>query len=81
VYISAETLDDLLMRVLEKLLSTKNHVKPSRGEATEMTGVLLKIRNPRARLSRTETKGTIFSCIGELLWYLAGTDDVGFIAY
>ena len=81
MYIPAATLDDLLMRVFEKLLRSRNSVKPTRGGTTELTGVLLKIKNPRARLSRTEMKGKLFSCLGELLWYFAKTDDLGFIKY
>lgn len=77
----AETLDDLLRRVFEKLLKSNNHVNPTKGANTELTGVLLKITNPRARLSRTEMKGTLFSCLGELLWYLAKSDDLEFIRY
>lgn len=81
MYISAPTLDDLLRRVYEKLLKNKNRIAPTKGPATELSGVLLKIGNPRTRLSRTEKKGTLFSCLGELLWYLAGSHDLGFISY
>lgn len=81
MHIKEQTLDDLLHRVITKLLTSKNRIKASRGEATEITGVLLHLTNPRARLSRTEKKGHVFSCLGELLWYLAGNDDVDFIGY
>lgn len=81
MYISATTLDDLLRRVYEKLLKSNNHILPTKGPATELVGVLLNISNPRARLSRTEKKGTVFSCLGELLWYLAGTHRLSFISY
>lgn len=81
MYITAGTLDDLLHRVISKLLKSKNRIKPTRGEATELPGVLLQLTNPRARLSRTEKKGVLFSCLGELLWYLAKTKDVRFISY
>ena len=81
MYISAPTVDDLLRRVLEKLVDSNNRIKPSRGAATELTGVLLEITNPRARLSRTETKGKLFSCLGELCWYLAKTNELSFIAH
>jgi thymidylate synthase len=47
----------------------------------EITGVLLELKNPRARISRTETRGTIFSCLGELLWYLSGDDSLEFMRY
>lgn len=81
MYIKEQTLDDVLRRVILKLLKMKKRINPTRGEATELTGVLLHITNPRARLSRTETKGRLFSCLGELLWYLAKTKSVRFISY
>jgi thymidylate synthase len=81
MYISAQTLDDLLLRVLTVLLKSKSRIEPSRGPATELTGVLLKITNPRARLSRTEGRGLLFSCLGELLWYLAKSNGLRFITH
>lgn len=81
MYITGKTLDDLLKNVFEKLLRSKNQITSTKGLSLEVDGVLLKLSNPRARLSRTETKGTLFSCLGELLWYLARTNDLGFIRY
>lgn len=81
MHIAGKTLDDILRRVLEKLLIIRGQIKPSRGEAVELTGVLIKLTNPRARLSRTEKKGTVFSCLGELLWYLSGSNSLDFINY
>jgi thymidylate synthase len=81
MYISAATLDDLLRRVLTRLLDSTNRIRASRGETTEIAGVLLQLSNPRARLSRTENKRVLFSCLGELLWYLAGSHDLRFIEY
>lgn len=81
MFITEETLDDLLRRVFNKLLPSKNRINPTRKEAREEIGVLLQITNPRARLSRTEKKGKLFSSLGELLWYLAGTNALRFISY
>jgi len=81
MYIKASTLDDLLRGVYKKLLASNKRAKPSRGVILEETGVLLELKNPRARLSRTESRGKVFSCLGELLWYLAGTNDLEFIGY
>lgn len=81
MYLSDHTLDDLLRRVIERLLKTTKRIKPSRGAATEFTGVVLRLTNPRARLSHTEKKGKVFSALGELLWYLAGTNSLEFIKY
>ena len=81
MHFSESTLDDLLMRVLESLLSTGSPVTASRGSMIEQTGVLLELSNPRARLSHTERKGKIFSCLGEFIWYMAKTDELDFISY
>ena len=61
-----ETLDDVLRSVTEQILSLGGDINPTKGAAKEIVGVLLELSNPRARLSRTETKGKPFSCLGEL---------------
>jgi thymidylate synthase len=81
MYFAEATLDDLLRRVIKKLLASPTRVKPTRGTTAELTGVLLQLNNPRARLSRTETRCLLFGCVGELLWYLAKSNDVRFIGY
>lgn len=81
MYIKRKTLDDLLRAVLSHLLKSKNRISPSRGEATESVGVLLEITDPRARLSLSETRCRFASCLGELLWYLAGTKNLSYISY
>ncbi len=81
MYFSEKTIDDLLRAVFRALLKSRNNVTASRGSMTELTGVILELRNPRARLSCTETKGRFFQLLGELLWYLAATSDLSFIQY
>lgn len=76
-----DSLDDLLRSVIPKIVNSKTKVSSTRGDSLEVDGVLLELTNPRARLSRTEKKGTIFSCLGELLWYLSGTNSVEQISY
>jgi thymidylate synthase len=81
MFITADTLDDLLRRVLKQIIEDGSPVEASRGPNKELTGVLLKLTNPLARLSHTETKGKVFSSLGELAWYLAVSDDADFITY
>jgi thymidylate synthase len=81
MYFTAQTLDDLMRIVLQHLLSRKGRVSASRGPMSEATGVLLKLTNPRARLSRSVVKGTVFSCLGEFLWYLSKGKALDFISY
>lgn len=77
----AETLDDLMHDVFEKLLSVEGYVDASRGRMKEVFGATLLLTNPRARLSRSESKGKLFSALGELLWYLTGDNNLNFIEY
>jgi len=81
MYITAKTLDDLLLRVFKRLLNDRRTVNASKGDFSEQIGAVLKLSNPRARLSRTETRGRVFSCLGECLWYLSATDRLDFVQY
>ena len=75
------TIDDMLNVVLRKLSRLPFNIQTSRGVTSEITGALLTLTNPRARLSSTETKGTPFSALGELLWYLSRNKNLDFIEY
>ena len=80
-YLHAETLDDLMRSVFQQILCYGEQIKPSKGPARELAGMLLELENPRARLSRTQTRGKPLSCLGELCWYLAKRNDLSFIEY
>lgn len=80
-YFTAKTLDDLMHPVLNRLLHTRNRVEASRGPCREVTGVLLRLSNPRARLSRSITRGKVFSALGEFVWYLSGSKELAPMTY
>ncbi|MBV9543488.1 MAG: thymidylate synthase, partial [Chloroflexi bacterium] len=81
-FFSELTLDDLLREVVQDILAHGEQVEHStKGANLERRAVLLELRNPRARLSRTETRGHIFSALGEFCWYLSGRNDSEFITY
>lgn len=73
--------DDLMREVLQCLLDHKEKICPTRGSATEMRGIRIELTDPLARLSRTQARGKLFSCLGELLWYLAGSNSAAHIKY
>ncbi len=75
----AETLDDALLKLYPELLSRQPNVKASRGCFSEILGVSIEIQQARARLSRSETRGKVFSSLGEVLWYLSGDNRLDFI--
>lgn len=75
----ANTIDDLLYKIFRRLLSSSSQISPTRGDARELIGVVIELRNPRARLSRTETRGRLYSSLGEFLWYLSKDNKLDFI--
>jgi len=81
MYLVQDTLDDLLGAVYRALLKSNNRVSPTKGANREAIAVLLKLRNPLARFSRTEQRATLHSCLGETLWYFSGTDRLDFVEY
>ena len=81
MYKKYNSIDDLLHDVFNKLINSGQKIKPSQGEAKEITGVLLELKQPRARLSRSEGRGKIFSCLGEFLWCLTKECDLNIITY
>jgi thymidylate synthase len=81
MYLVRETLDDLLGAVYRTLLKSNNRVSPTKGPNREEIAVLLKLKNPRARFSRTEQRSTLHSCLGETLWYFSGSDKLDMVEY
>lgn len=77
--IVGDSLDDVLIKLYEELPVRGKPNTGTRGANTELLGVTLRIERPRARLSRSEDRGKPFSAVGELLWYLSGSDELEFI--
>ncbi len=81
MHFKVDTLDDALSDLIRRLLRRGEQTISGKGRARELTGVLVELSDPRARFSRTEGRSTLFSCLGETLWYLAGSDRLEFIEY
>lgn len=80
-YFEADTLDDLLAEVYRAFVNETSELTASRGSFLEFTGCLLVLNNPRARLSRSENRGKLFSGLAELLWYLSKENHLAFMEY
>lgn len=81
MYVEESTIDDILNSVYKYLLEKGERVVSSKGPHIEIQGAFIKLLNPIARLSITQTRGIAISPIGELLWYLSGSNDLEFIKY
>jgi thymidylate synthase len=81
MHIKENSIDDLLLSSLNIIKTHGQYESGTKGKYQELVGVLLELTNPLSRLSRTETKGTLFSCLGELFWYLSGSNFANHIKY
>ena len=79
--ISEASIDDLLQAVLQKIIKKGRPVNPTKGPNKELIGEVLQLKNPRSRISRSHGKGTIFSCLGEFLWYTSQSSDLEMIQH
>lgn len=81
MFLAADSLDDLLRAVFTEIREKGEVVEASRGKTKELFGIVLELTAPMVRVSRTEMKGRLYSALGELLWYLSGSDELEFIDY
>lgn len=79
--IEKDTIDDAMRAVFENILKDGVIVETTKGVTKEILGVHIILNNPICRISRTESRGKIFTCLGELMWYLSGSDNVDYISY
>lgn len=78
--IAGECIDDILISLYDSLISSGTKNSSQLGDSLEHLGVILRISQPRARLSRSWIRGRpLFSALGELIWYLSGADDAASI--
>ena len=66
---------------IQRVLESGAPITPSKGGCRELHPVALTLTNPRARLSRTESRGRVFSALGETCWYLSRGSDPAFIGW
>src|SRR6185312_12285052 len=79
--VSEATIDDLLREAISALLSTGQRTSPTKGAALDLHAAHITLTDPRARLSRSEGRGRLFSCLGELCWYLSKSNDLDAVSY
>jgi thymidylate synthase len=75
------TVDDLMRHAVDSIQSDGLHIDPTKGGCKEIAATTFELTNPRARLSRSATRGRLFSALGELCWYLSGSNSTDQIAY
>jgi thymidylate synthase len=80
--VEADCMDDVQSQIIKGLLDRGCRVKPRGQWIYELNGVSFRLNNPRARLIYNhERKYSLILALGELLWYLRGTNSLDIIQY
>ncbi|ENV10213.1 hypothetical protein F966_01386 [Acinetobacter higginsii] len=81
MHITEESLDDLLHKTYQYILENGETVIPTKGVNKEVRNCVLTLLNPRSRISLSEVRSKVISCVGEFIWYLTGSSSIDFIEY
>lgn len=82
MFIKKDSIDDIIRECLTRIMKDGEKISPTtKGDNREIRGVNIELSNPRSRLSLSHSRGKNFSPIGELVWYLSGSDKLDFIRY
>ncbi|EPN9381215.1 thymidylate synthase [Cronobacter malonaticus] len=81
ILLTAECIDDLIKDIHQSILSEGAWNEPTKGGNYEILGAYLILTDPMRRISRTESRSKVISCLGELLWYLSAQNDLTFISH
>ncbi len=72
-----DTINDVIMKILEKVLNEGVRISTRNGDAISIYDVSMILRNPRSRhLSLAGRKNNIFSTFAEAIWVLAGDNRI-----
>ena len=75
--IYGETINDVIMKLLEKVLNEGVRISTRNGDAITIYDVSMILRNPRSRhLSLAGRKNNIFSTFAEAIWVFAGDNRI-----
>lgn len=81
MYVKKDSIDDIIRECVIRIMKDGEKISSTKGDNLEIRGVNIELTNPRSRLSLSHSRGKNFSPIGELAWYLSGSDKLDFIRY
>ena len=79
--IEGRFLDEILRELYDKLSKSADTFDASKGKGQDLLGPKIILKEPRARVSATATRGILPSALAEFCWYMAGSADIDFIRF
>lgn len=79
--IEGRYLDEILRKLYAELVVSTDTFEASKGKGQDLLAAKILLKNPRARISATATRGRLVSALAEFCWYMSGSADLGFIRF
>lgn len=79
--IEGRYLDEILRKLYGELSNSTDTFEASKGKGHDLLGQKVVLKDPRARISATATRGMLISSLAEFCWYMSGSADLDFIRF
>lgn len=73
--------DEILRKLYSELSKSTDAFEASKGKGHDLLGPKVILKDPRARISATATRGRLISALAEFCWYMAGSANLDFIRF
>ncbi|WP_173931666.1 thymidylate synthase [Chelativorans sp. Marseille-P2723] len=70
-----------MRKLYSELSKSTDTFEASKGKGQDLLGQKILLKDPRARISATATRGRLISALAEFCWYMAGSADLDFIRF
>ena len=79
--IEGRYLDEVLRALYGALVNSTDSFSAGKGTGQDLLAPKVILKDPRARISATATRGRLISALGEFCWYMSGSSDLNFIRH
>ncbi|WP_417498205.1 thymidylate synthase [Maricaulis sp.] len=79
--IEDQYLDGILRKLYAKLRTSTDTFEAGKGKGFDLLAQTVVLKNPRARISATATRGRLISALAEFCWYMSGCADLEFVRF
>lgn len=73
--------DEILRKLYSELTLSTDTFEAGKGKGQDLLASKILLRNPRARISATATRGRLVSALAEFCWYMSGSANLDFIRF
>lgn len=79
--IEGRYLDEILRKLYDELSTSTDTFEASKGRGQDLLGPKVLLKDPRARISATVSRGKLISALAEFCWYMSGSASLDFIRF